>query len=93
MINVIVEAVIGLVILIFITLIGFYSKSVDRRTCGLEARCKSLENETNRQEIELTKLRGKLWSEDKLIKNVKSAVKEEFLTWENRLLKNGAIRK
>lgn len=41
---------------------------------------------------ELKTLNGKLWEESKLEKLIKSAIKSEFMEWELRLMKEGALK-
>ena len=83
---IIIQAVIGLIFSIILALVGNYAKSVEKKADALELRCKELEKNTNRQQIEITELRSKLWSEDKLEKTIENAVERSFLKAENRRL-------
>ncbi len=57
-----------------------------------DKRFEKLENKTNDQEVEITELKSSLWSEDKLSKMIASVIRNEFLTFENKLLNEGRLR-
>jgi len=87
------ELIAGLVVLGFgavLTLIAYLSK---QKINSLEMPLKDLSERVRINEQRITKLEGKLWSEDKLNITVQSAVDKAFLRWENKMLKAGYFGK
>jgi len=87
------ELIAGLVVVsvgAVLTLIAYLSK---QKINSLEMPIKDLSERVRNNEQRITKLEGKLWSEDKLNVTVQSAVDKAFLRWENKMLKAGYFGK
>jgi len=87
------ELIAGLVVLTFgavLTLIAYLSK---QQINSLESPLKDVCAKVIDLELRITRLKEKLWSEDKLNITVQSAVDKAFLRWENKMLKAGYFGK